>query len=74
MKLIAIINEKGYYKPIIDSDYNSKKDFADALRGNGYKVVCCLSDKDIENIREKSSADLMKYSERTIAFVRECME
>lgn len=74
MKLVAIINEKGYYKIIVDSDYNSKKAFAEALRGNGYKVVCCLTDKDIENIREKTTEELMNYSERTIAFVRECME
>lgn len=72
-KYTAIIkNENGHFHRV-DTDYSSKKAYAQDCRGNGYKVTAILTDTEIEYIKAHGWQSGMKYSDITIDFVLQCL-
>jgi len=83
-KLYAFYREslRGNYNCRIEDCHKSKKDYAQEMRGNGYRVIEILSDKQIKEIIEsyktkddnidnwKKHIDLeRKYNEMTIEYI-----
>ncbi|MCL1804259.1 MAG: hypothetical protein FWG30_11630 [Eubacteriaceae bacterium] len=58
------------------SKWMSKKAAADSARGNGFRVIAVLSDKEIETIKATDEFDLMldgKYSDLVINVVQQTL-
>lgn len=56
-----------------DEDYRTKKNFAQDIRANGYRVTAILTDAEIEHIKATRWAAGSKYSNITIDYVLQCL-
>lgn len=63
----------GNFKCMIVNDYNTKKDFKNDLKGNGYRVVEVLSDNEVQEIKNLGQWDTLKYNEEVKEYIEQCL-
>lgn len=75
MKYTAIMTnqERNAHWHKVDEDYRTKKNFAQDIRANGYKVTAILTDAEIEHIKATRWGAGIKYSDITIDYVLQCL-
>lgn len=72
---IGIVRRDGYMQHIEYSDYNSKKDFARDLRGNGYRVSNIFTLEEINYIKENDCYELLnKQKGYKLCALANCIE